>query len=54
MKKIANDSGRTYLQETDNFDSGICACMEAVGVMIGESVVNGVYDLIPDTSCISR
>ena len=34
--------------EQNTFNHGIYECMDAISKMIGESVVNGVYSLIPD------
>lgn len=51
---IAKESGREYMDEQNSFGHGIYECMDAIGKMIGENVVNGVYGLIPDTSYVSR
>lgn len=45
---ISKESGREYLDEQNLFSHGIYECMDAISKMIGESVVNGVYSLIPD------
>lgn len=45
---IAKESDRCYLNEQNSFNHGIYECMDAISKMIGESVVNGVYSLIPD------
>ena len=45
---ISKESGREYMDEQDTFNHGIYECMDAISKMIGESVVNGVYSLIPD------
>lgn len=45
---IAKESDRSYIDEQNSFSHGIYECMDAISKMIGESVVNGVYSLIPD------
>lgn len=42
------ESGRDYDDESETFNTGIYKCMDAIGKMIGESAVYGVYSLIPD------
>lgn len=47
-KNISQESGRDYDDESETFNTGIYQCMDAIGKMIGESAVYGVYSLIPD------
>lgn len=47
-KNISQENGRDYEDESENFNIGIYKCMDAIGKMIGESAVCGVYSLIPD------
>lgn len=45
---ISEESDREYIEEKNIFAHGIYECMDSISKMIGESVVNGVYCLIPD------
>lgn len=48
IKLISERSGVEYEDETESFSYGIYKCMDAITTMIGESVVNEVYDVIPN------
>lgn len=47
-KRVTEESGIDYSEEDNAFHHGMCECMSSIGKMIGESIVNGVYSLIPD------
>lgn len=45
---ISEESGLDYIEEGNTFNHGVHECINAISKMIGESVVNGVYTMIPD------
>lgn len=44
---IGEQAGMDYIEEKESFSDGLNLCMNAIGKMIGESVVNGVCCSIP-------
>lgn len=48
LNVIGEQAGIDYIEEREEFSDGLIHCMNAIGKMIGESVVNGVCCSIPD------
>ena len=47
LNVIGEQAGIDYIEEREEVSDGLTHCMNAIGKMIGESVVNGVCCSIP-------